>query len=102
MIYDRRKGARMLRVILEVTDGALDLAGRVTGEAGLRLPVMEIDRRMRALAAKGDVDGMYHEYLRALTEASAVGQALHRLQRKSFESEFYRFVTLYWEPSDEP
>lgn len=97
MIYDRSKGARMLRVVLEVTDGALEQAGHVTGEAGLRLPVMEIDRRMRAMAAKGDVDGMYHEYLRALTEIPAVGLALHKRQRKSFESEFYRFVTLYWE-----
>ncbi len=56
-----------------------------------------VERLFKKIVAKGDVDGMYHEYLRALTETPAVGLALHKRQRKSFESEFYRFVTLYRE-----
>ncbi len=98
MIYDRAKAARMLKVVLEVTGGALDLAGRPGVESGLRVPAMETEKRMRTLAAKGDVDAMYQEYLRVLRDAPDVGQALHRRQHKSFESEFYRFVCLYWEP----
>ena len=97
MIYDRMKAARMLRVVLEVTDGALELAGRSGGESGLRVPAMDAEKVMRSLAAKGDVDGMYHEYLRLLQAGSSVGLPLYLRQRKSFESELYRFVTIYWE-----
>ena len=87
----------MLRVVLEVTDAALDLAGRVGGDSALRVPAMEADKLMRALAAKGDVDAMYHEYLRLLQAGPTIGLSLHHRQRKSFESEFYRFVSIYWE-----
>ena len=97
MIYDRNKAGRMLKVVLDVAEGALDLAARPGGEPSLRLPVMEFDKRMRPLAAKGDVDAMYHSYLRFLTEDEAVGATLLRHRMTSFESEFYRFVRLYRE-----
>ena len=51
MIYDKVKTARMLRVVLDVTEGALDIATRPGGEAGLRIPAMEAEKLMRALAA---------------------------------------------------
>jgi hypothetical protein len=52
---------------------------------------------MRALAAKGDVDGMYNEYLRLLQAGATVGSTLDRHRQKSFESEFYRFWSIYLE-----
>ncbi len=97
MIYDKAKAARMLRVVLDVAEGALDLAGHPGGEPSLRIPALEAEKTMRALAAKGDVDAMYHEYVRILQAGPAVGQTLQRHHRKSFESEFYRFVSICWE-----
>jgi hypothetical protein len=97
MIYDRDKAARMLKVALEVTTGTLDLAARPGGEPSLRLPAMHFEKTLRTLAAKGDVDAMYGEYLRVLGDGNAFGQTLERLHHKSPESEFYRFVKLYWE-----
>jgi len=97
MIYDRGKAGRMLKVVLQVTSGAIDLATRPGGEPSLRVPALDAEKVMRTFAAKGDVDAMYHEYLRLLQDGSAVGRTLDRLHHKSFESEFYRFVTLYWE-----
>ena len=97
MIYDRTKAGRLLRVVLEVAEGALDLAGGPAGAPSLRLPALEAEKVMRAFAAKGDVDAMYNEYLRMMQENRAVGEVLHRHHRKSFESEFYRFVAIYWE-----
>ncbi|HUD71160.1 MAG TPA: hypothetical protein VMQ62_04285 [Dongiaceae bacterium] len=97
MIYDREKATRMLKVALEVTAGALDLAARPGGEPSLRLPAMQVEKTLRTLAAKGDVDAMYGEYLRALNDGNAFGQVLERVHQKSLESEFYRFVKLYWE-----
>ena len=97
MIYDRDKAARMLKVVLDVTAGAIDLATRPGGDPGVRQPVLAAEKTMRTLAAKGDVDGMYHEYLRVLQDADHVGRPLDRMHQKSFESEFYRFVQLYWE-----
>ncbi len=97
MIYDKVKSARLLRVVLDVTEGALDQAGGPTGSPSLRIPALEAEKVMRTLAAKGDVDAMYHEYLRILMPGPAVGEMLHRHHRKSFESEFYRFAAIYWE-----
>ena len=98
MIYDRDKATRMLNVALEVTEGALDLATRPAGgQPGLRAPAMKLEKSLRTLAAKGDVDGMYGEYLRALTDGNAFGQVLEAHHHKSLESEFYRFVKAYWE-----
>ncbi|MFQ5876275.1 MAG: hypothetical protein ACE5JH_01075 [Acidobacteriota bacterium] len=97
MIYDRPKAARMLRVVAEVTEGALELAGRPGGEPSLRRPALETEKTMRTLAAKGDVDGMYQEYLRALQTRSEMGETLHRQRRISLESELYRFAAIYWE-----
>ena len=97
MIYDRDKANRMLKVALEVTEGALDLAARPGGEPSMRLPAMQLEKSLRTLAAKGDVDGMYGEYLRTLTDGNAFGQVLERVHQKSLESEFYRFVKAYWE-----
>ena len=97
MIYDRTRAARMLKVVQDVTEGALDLAGRPGGIPSLRIPAMEAEKLMRALAAKGDCDAMYHEYLRLLQAGPAVGETLERRHQKSFESEFYRFVKVYWE-----
>jgi hypothetical protein len=97
MIYDRARAARMLKVVLDVTEGALDLAGRPGGLPSLRIPAMEAEKTMRSLAAKGDCDGMYHEYLRLLQAGAAVGETLDRRHQKSFESELYRFVKAYWE-----
>jgi hypothetical protein len=97
MIYDRDKASRMLKVALEVTAGALDLAARTGGEPSLRLPAMQFEKVLRTLAAKGDVDAMYAEYLRALSDGNVFGQTLERLHHKSLESEFYRFVKFYWE-----
>jgi hypothetical protein len=97
MIYDKAKAGRMLRILLEVTTGAMDLATRPGGEPSLRTPALNAERTMRTLAAKGDVDGMYHEYLRLLDDGTGFGRSLDRLHHKSFESEFYRLVTTYWE-----
>lgn len=97
MIYDRDKGARMLRVVLEVSGGALDLAIHQGGEPSLRKPALEAEKAMRVLAAKGDVDGMYSEYLRILARDADMGRTLHRNRHISFESELYRFAALYWE-----
>jgi len=97
MIYDRAKATRMLRVVLDVTAGALDLAARPGGEPSLRLPSLEAEKVMRSLAAKGDVDAMYDEYLRLLQNGPTVGATLHRHHHMSFESELYRFVAIYWE-----
>ena len=52
---------------------------------------------MRALAAKGDGDAMYDEYVRTLSAGPTLGETLERHHHKSFESEFYRFVKIYWE-----
>jgi hypothetical protein len=97
MIYDRVRAGRMLKVVLEVTAGALDLASGPTGSPSLRLPAIEAEKAMRAFAAKGDGDAMCHHYLTLLQTTTAMGEALHRHHRMSFESEFYRFLCLYWE-----
>jgi hypothetical protein len=97
MIYDRDKAARMLKLALDVTAGAIDIATRPGGEPSLRIPALEAEKTLRTLAAKGDVDGMYHEYIRLLQLGDSFGRTLDRLHHKSFESEFYRFVALYWE-----
>jgi hypothetical protein len=97
MIYDREKAARMLKVFAEVAAGALDLAARTGGEPSLRIPVLEAEKVMRVLAAKGDVDAMYQEYLKLLHAGPDVGVTLERRHQKSFESEFYRFIKAYWE-----
>jgi hypothetical protein len=97
MIYDREKAKRMLRVALDVAEGALDLAARPGGTPSLRTPIVEFEKRIRTHAAKGDLDAMYDEYLRILQEGPIIGRALDRVHRKSFESEFYRFVAIYWE-----
>lgn len=102
MIYDKTRAARMLRVVLDVTEGALDLATRPGGEMGLRLPAMEAEKTMRTFAAKGDVDAMYHEYARLLQMGSTLGATLERHHHKSFESEFYRLFKIYLEPSERP
>ena len=59
MIYDKTRAARMLRVVLDVTEGALDVATKPGGEMGLRMPAMEAEKTMRTFAAKCDVDAMY-------------------------------------------
>ncbi len=98
MIYDKVKTARMLRVVLDVTEGALDIATRPGGEVSLRIPAMDAEKLMRSLAAKGDADGMYHEYVRLLLQTgSMLGATLERHHHKSFESEFYRFFKIYLE-----
>jgi hypothetical protein len=97
MIYDRAKAARMLRVVQDVTEGALDLAARAGGEPSLRVIALETEKQMRAFAAKGDVDAMYQEYLRVMTAHPEFGLALHRRHQLSFESEFYRLVALHRE-----
>lgn len=101
MIYDKVKAARMLRVVLEVTESALDL-GRPGGEPQLRIPAMDAEKMMRSLAAKGDVDGMYHEYVRLLQAGADFGASLERHHRKSFESELYRLFKIYLEPDQHP
>ena len=97
MIYDKVKAGRMLRVVLDVTDGALDITTRPGGEAGLRIPAMEAEKLMRSFAAKGDADAMYHEYVRLLQSGPTLGAALERHHHKSFESEFYRLFKIYLE-----
>jgi hypothetical protein len=97
MIYDRVKAGRMLRVVLDVTEGALDLAGKPGGEPSLRIPALEAEKLMRGLAAKGDVDAMYHAYVRLVDPGSTVGTTLERLHHKSFESEYYRFYKIWLE-----
>ena len=100
MIYDRIKTARMLRVVLDVTEGALDLATRQGGDMGVRVPAMETEKLMRSLAAKGDADAMYQEYVRLLQAGAALGASLERRHQKSFESEFYRLFKIYLEPDE--
>jgi hypothetical protein len=100
VIYDKVKTGRMLRVVLDVTEGALDIATRPGGEAGLRVPAMDAEKLMRALAAKGDADAMYHEYVRLLQSGSTLGAALERHHHKSLESEFYRLFKIYLEPDE--
>ena len=100
MIYDRIRAARMLRVVLEVTEGALDLATRPGGDMALRLPAMEAEKKMRTFAAKGDVDAMYNEYLQLLKLGPTLGTSLERHHHKSFESEFYRLFKIYLEPDE--
>ena len=102
MIYDRVKTGRMLRVVLDVTEGALDLATRPGGEPGLRVAALEAEKTMRALAAKGDADAMYSEFVRLLQTATTLGPALERRHQKSFESEFYRLFKIYLEPGGRP
>jgi hypothetical protein len=97
VIYDRDKAARMLKVILDVTAGAIDLSTRPGGDPGVRQPALAAEKTMRTLAVKGDVDGMYQEYLKLLHDADHLGRPLDRMHQKSFESEFYRFVQAYWE-----
>ncbi len=100
MIYDKVKTGRMLRVVLDVTEGALDIATRPGGEPALRIPAMEAEKTMRALAAKGDTDAMYSEYVRLLNAGQTIGSTLERHHHKSFESEFYRLFKIYLEPGD--
>jgi hypothetical protein len=100
VIYDRVKTGRMLRVVLDVTEGALDLATRPGGEPGLRIPAMEAEKAMRGFAAKGDADAMYHEYVRLLQLGMTFGFTLERHHQKSFESEFYRLFKIYLEPDE--
>ena len=97
MIYDRDRAARMLTVVADVTAGAIDLATRPGGDPGVRPPALAAEKTMRTLAAKGDCDGMYHEYLRLLQDAEHLGRPLDRVHQKSPESELYRFVQAYWE-----
>jgi hypothetical protein len=40
---------------------------------------------------------MVNEYLRVLAAAPEMGRTLHRYHQKSFESELYRFMTVYCE-----
>ena len=96
MIYDRDRAARMLRVVLDVTTGALDAAARPGGEPSLRPAALDAEKTMRTLAAKGDVDGMHQEYLRLLRDET-FGPTLDRLHLRTFESELYRFVKHYWD-----
>ena len=100
MIYDKIRAARMMRVVLDVTEGALDLATRAGGDMALRLPAMEAEKTMRTFAAKGDVDAMYNEYLQLLKLGPTLGTSLERHHHKSFESEFYRLFKIYLEPGD--
>ena len=100
MIYDRIKTARMLRVVLDVTEGALNLATRPGGEIGARIPAIETEKLMRSLAAKGDADAMYQEYVRLLQAGAGLGATLERHHLKSFESEFYRLFKIYLEPDE--
>jgi hypothetical protein len=97
VIYDKTRAGRMLRVVLDVTEGALDLAARPGGEPSLRAPALDAEKTMRALAAKGDVDAMYHAYVRLLQEGERVATTLERHHHKSFESEFYRFFKIWLE-----
>jgi hypothetical protein len=97
MIYDKVKAGRMLKIVLAVTSGALDIATRPGGEPSLRTPALNAEKTLRTLAAKGDVDAMYNEYVRVLLADPDFGRTLDRQQHKSFESEFYRFVATYWE-----
>lgn len=97
MIYDRDKAAKMLRIALEITAGAIDVATRPGGEPSLRAPALQAEKTLRTLAVKGDVDAMYQEYLRILREAPELGRTLDRLHHRSLESELYRFVKVYWE-----
>ena len=97
MIYDKAKAGRMLRIVLEVAAGAFDLAARPGGQPSLRGPVLDAEKTMRGFAAKGDIDGLYHAYLRLLEAGPTLGETLERYHHKSFESEFYRFVKIYWE-----
>ena len=97
MIYDKEKAGRMLAIAVEVTSGAIDLATRAGGQPGIRRPALEVEKTLRTFAAKGDVDAMVNEYLRVLAAAPEVGRTLHRYHQKSFESELYRFMTVYWE-----
>ena len=97
MVYDKEKARRMLRVAMDVAQGALDLAARPGGKPSLRIPVLEVEKRLRAFAAKGDIDAMYDEYLQVLHLGPTLGETLERRHHKSFESEFYRFVKIYWE-----
>ena len=100
MIYDKVRTGRMLRVVLDVTEGALDIATRPGGEPGLRIPALEAEKVMRALAAKGDTDAMYSEYVRLLQADQTIGKSLERHHHKSFESEFYRLFKIYLEPTE--
>lgn len=100
MIYDKVRAMRMMRVVLDVTEGALDLATRPGGEMALRLPAMEAEKKMRTFAAKGDVDAMYNEYVQLLKLGPTVGAILERHHHKSFESEFYRLFKIYLEPDE--
>ena len=102
MIYDKVRTGRMLRVVLDVTEGALDLATRPGGEPGLRVAALEAEKMMRGFAAKGDADAMYSEFVRLMTPGSTFGQALERRHQKSFESEFYRLFKIYLEPGERP
>jgi len=97
VIYDKEKAGRMLRVVLDVAEGALDLAARPGGTPSLRAPIVAFEKRIRTHAAKGDLDAMYDEYLRMLQQGPDIGLSLDRVHQKSFESEFYRFVAIYWE-----
>ena len=97
MMYDKVRTGRLLRVVLDVTEGALDLAVRAGGEPSLRIPAMEAEKTMRVLAAKGDADAMYQQYIGLLQSGPDVGTILEHRHHKSFESELYRFVKIYWE-----
>ncbi|HEV8201988.1 MAG TPA: hypothetical protein VGS03_18405 [Candidatus Polarisedimenticolia bacterium] len=97
MIYDRDRAARMLKVVIDVTAGAIDLSTRPGGDPGVRPPALAAEKVMRSLAAKGDCEGMYQEYLKLLHDAEHLGRPLDRAHQKSFESELYRFVQAYWE-----
>jgi hypothetical protein len=96
MIYDRERAARMLRIVLDITTGALDAASRPGGEPSLRPTALAAEKTMRTFAAKGDVDAMHQEYLRLLHD-DKFGPTLDRLHMRSFESELYRFVKHYWD-----
>jgi hypothetical protein len=100
VIYDKVKTGRMLRVVLDVTEGALDLTSRPGGEPALRIPALEAEKTMRSFAAKGDADAMYNEYVRLLQVGQTLGATLERHHHKSFESEFYRLFKIYLETGE--
>lgn len=93
---DHRKAQRLVQVIADIHEGGLDVIGaRWT-----------LYNKMKALADRGDVEGMLEYYEACLGDPRGrwVSEKLARHGRKRLESEHQRFLAIYHAASteDEP
>lgn len=88
-IDPHRHAQQLLAIIKEITDGGKDL-----------IPNWTLFSKMKALADRGDVEGMYTYYERCLRhpKGRATRRTLERRGRRTLESEWGRFRRIYQSP----